>query len=345
MPGISPSNIQILSNSPVGPLADLDDPGTGCSSGCFSNMTWYTSGAGSVFAVGSIQWSWGLDDYNAPALRTAVSSPEAQMLTSNVLAAFIDPLTITMPSTLPEGVAEQAYQLAFSALGEAPFTWTASGLPSYLSMSSAGVLSGTPPQSTTLSFTITVTDSASNTASASFGLAINPMPLQVSTTALPAGEVSSSYSYSLAATGGAPPYSWTTPWLPSGLTLSTAGVISGTPKVSSNITLSFTLTDSNLNTASASLTLTINASASSPIITTTSVPGAAVGEAYSQTLSATGGTPPYSWSLVAGSLPGGLNLSSAGQITGKPTAYGSYSFIVQVIDTNSLGSLANFTFR
>lgn len=77
--------------------------------------------------------------------------------------------------------------------------------------------------------------------------------------------------------------------------------------------------------------------ATPPVITTTSLPDATQGVAYSQTLSATGGRPPYSWSLTAGSLPTGLSLnSSTGVISGTPTATGTSSFTVKVTDANTL---------
>src|SRR3989454_6394877 len=71
-------------------------------------------------------------------------------------------------------------------------------------------------------------------------------------------------------------------------------------------------------------------SIASPLsITTTSLPSGTVGVAYSTTLSATGGTPPYTWSLTTGSLPPGLALSTSGTVSGAPTAAGSYSLALQ----------------
>jgi len=70
-------------------------------------------------------------------------------------------------------------------------------------------------------------------------------------------------------------------------------------------------------------------------ITTTSLPDGTVGVAYSQTLAATGGTTPYTWSRVGGSLPGGLSLSEGGVISGTPTAEGDFNFTVKVTDANS----------
>ena len=64
-------------------------------------------------------------------------------------------------------------------------------------------------------------------------------------------------------------------------------------------------------------------------------PRGEVGAAYSDTLTATGGTTPYTWSVNAGSLPPGITLSSAGVLAGTPTTAGSYAFSVNVIDTNN----------
>lgn len=78
-------------------------------------------------------------------------------------------------------------------------------------------------------------------------------------------------------------------------------------------------------------------SAAAPLqITTTSpLPGATTNVLYSTTLAATGGTPPYAWSFVSGTLPPGLSVGPTGTITGTPTTAGPYSFTVQVTDSTS----------
>ena len=68
-------------------------------------------------------------------------------------------------------------------------------------------------------------------------------------------------------------------------------------------------------------------------VSTTSLPNGAQSVAYSQSLSAIGGTPPYRWSLLSGALPSGLNLSTSGQISGTPTSVGTSNFAVQVTDS------------
>jgi uncharacterized protein (TIGR03437 family) len=73
------------------------------------------------------------------------------------------------------------------------------------------------------------------------------------------------------------------------------------------------------------------------IVSPGSLPAATVGVPYSQALTATGGTLPYGWSIAAGSLPPGVNLSTvgptqAGIVAGTPTAGGNYDFTVRVTD-------------
>ena len=70
-------------------------------------------------------------------------------------------------------------------------------------------------------------------------------------------------------------------------------------------------------------------------VSTASLADGAAGSAYSQSLTATGGTTPYAWAVASGTLPAGLNLSAAGVISGTPTAAGSSSFSVSVTDSAS----------
>jgi sugar lactone lactonase YvrE len=161
------------------------------------------------------------------------------------------------------------------------------------------------------------------------------LPLSITTTTtLPQGAVGVSYSYTLVAAGGSPPDTWSlsSGALPSGLSLSSAGTITGTPTTIGNSTFAVRVTDGSSANATQTFSLTI-----ASVFTITTDPvllSGFVGGAYSQTLSAAGGNPPYTWAS-SGALPPGLTLSASGTITGTPTVAGGYAFTIRVTDSAS----------
>jgi hypothetical protein len=199
-------------------------------------------------------------------------------------------------------------------------------LPAGLTLNvSTGLISGTPTAAAAgmpVSFRVTDSSSPALTATANFAMTIVGIGPGITTFTLPAGTVGTPYLQTLAATGGSLPYTWqlTAGTLPAGLTFSGAGVLSGTPTATATATqLTFKVTDGTSQTASATLALTIAAGTGGGgtlTVLTTSLPPALIGVPYSQTLVATGGTPPYTWSLPSGRLPGGFVLSPNGVISG-----------------------------
>jgi hypothetical protein len=165
-----------------------------------------------------------------------------------------------------------------------------------------------------------------------------PANLVITTTSLPAGTVGVAYSATLAATGGVPAYTWgiSTGSLPNGLSLApSTGIISGTPTGTGTSFFTALVTDSQLppDSDSKALSIVVNAAQPAPTITTTSLPNGKKGTAYSQTVQATGGTLPYTWSITVGTLPNGLSLnSSSGVISGTPTKIQTKSFTVRCTD-------------
>jgi hypothetical protein len=164
-----------------------------------------------------------------------------------------------------------------------------------------------------------------------------PLPLlNITTTSLPNGTSGQAYPQTqLLAAGGEPPYSWavTNGNLPTGLTLSGAGVISGTPTTAGIFTFTVKVTDALADTASANLTITIQGG--TLVVITTSLPNGTVSVAYNATLGAGGGVPPYTWSIVTGTLPDGLTLDAgSGLISGMPTTAGVSNFTAQVQDSD-----------
>ena len=242
-------------------------------------------------------------------------------------------------SSLPAWTAGVAYSQTLAAAGGTPpYSWSiASGtLPAGLSLSSGGVVAGTPTTAGgPTSITFQVTDSTSAIATKSLSITINTSP-SISTSSLPNGTVGAAYAQNLAVTGGTPPYTWSisSGTLPAGLSLSSSGAISGTPTTAGGPTAAtFRVTDSISAAVTKSMSITINIPLS---IGTSSLPNGTIGVTYSQTLSVTGGSSPYTWSAVSGALPVGLSLSSGGVISGTPTtAGGPTSVTFQVTDNTS----------
>ena len=152
---------------------------------------------------------------------------------------------IATPSPLPSGSLEVAYEQALTATdGTTPYTWSIlfGSLPPGLSLSPDGVISGSPTEAMLASFTVQVTGSNGVWSTKGFSLAVlAPWPIITTTNPLPSGRVAVEYNQPLSAIGGTVPYAWSifAGSLPTGLSLSSDGVISGTPSVT--MTASFTV--------------------------------------------------------------------------------------------------------
>jgi Putative Ig domain len=189
--------------------------------------------------------------------------------------------------------------------------------------------------SASTSVTITATSVAASTKSASVTVTVTPAP-SVSTNSLPAGTIGTSYSQTLQASGGAGTMTWSlaSGTLPTGLSLSGGGTISGTPTAVATSTFTVKVTDSGSPAMSATKQLSIVTNTAALAITTSTLPNGVIGTAYNANLQSSGGTAPTTWAVTTGTLPAGLSLSaSTGAITGTPTTAASSNFTVTVTDS------------
>lgn len=270
--------------------------------------------------------------------------PQYEQTVSQPYSITVVPLlSITTPLTLPGGTFGVAYSINFTATGGTPpYFWSipgsfsvalSPGLPPGLTLSSTGLLSGTPSQIGTFTFSVQVNDNAEINPQSdirTFTLTVNPFPT-IQGGALPGGTLGVPYVTTLSVQGGSPPFIWvnTQGSLPQGVVLFASGLITGTPTQTGPFSITVSATDIWGATVSATYTLTI-----STALTITTLPPldtGAVGSPYSLQFTASG-SPPYTWSVISGALPTGLTMSATGLLSGTPTAAGLFQFTVQVTD-------------
>jgi large repetitive protein len=163
----------------------------------------------------------------------------------------------------------------------------------------------------------------------------------ISTASLPNGTLNKSYSATVYATGGCTPYKWSlvSGTLPAGITskpssTTTSLLLTGIPTSATTYTPTLQVTGCGGVKYKASYKIVIQA-ASSITITTASLPNGIVGNAYSASVTASGGCTPYKWSIAAGALPAGVTSKVSSTTTslllsGTPTTANTYSPTVQV---------------
>ncbi len=284
--------------------------------------------SGTPAAAGQFSFTATVTDSTQPTPLT-----QSQLFNATVVAG----LTITT-SSVPSGVVGVAYAVLAPLVaqgGTQPYKWSLSGQPSWLSVNVAtGVLSGTPTAAGPFSFTATVTDSTRPTPLTQSQLfnATVAAGLAITTTSVPNGVVGVAYQPGLTAAGGTLPYTWSLSGQPSWLSVDAlSGALAGTPTAAGPFRFTAIVTNSSQPAPMTQQHL-FSATVGSPFtITTTSLPGGGVGAAYSGNLGASGGQPPYSWSLSG--QPSWLSVnSSSGALSGTPTAAGSFNFTATVTD-------------
>ena len=273
---------------------------------------------------------------------TGASAP---FITSNSYTVTIAAPTITVtPVSLPAGTAATAYSQQLTGNGGvAPYVFTvkSGSLPAGLTLSSSGLLSGTPTAAGSFMLTVQAQDVHLFTGTRSYTLVVSSATVSLTPTSLPNPVGGAAYSVTLSADGGTGPYAYSVSSgsLPAGLSLNTAtGLLSGTTTAVGSSTFSLMATDSSTGVgapfrATNSYTLTVNAP--TIVVAPTALAAMTTGSAYSQVITASGGTAPYSYAVTAGALPPGMNLAVGGTLSGTPTTAGAYSFTVTATDSSA----------
>ena len=230
--------------------------------------------------------------------------------------------------------------------GTQPYTYKVSSgtLPEGMNIAPAtGVISGTASRAGTFKFTVSAEDANGMTASKSFTVKVTQTTL---TGTIPATITrKASCKWTLKASGGASPYTFTVSSgkLPAGLSLnSSTGKISGTPTKAGNFT--FTIKAKDKNGAAATKSFTVKVTQTT---LTGSIPATITRKASCLwTLKVSGGTSPYTFTVSSGKLPAGLSLNSkTGKISGTPTKAGTYTFTIKAKDKNGAASSKSFTVK
>ncbi len=250
--------------------------------------------------------------------------------------------------SIANGVLGAQYSQTLTAVGGSPpYTWSADApnLPPGISLSSSGVLSGIPANAGAFRVIVRVSDIRGSGDGVVFPITITGPPLLITTASLSSGTVGSAYSQSIQITGGVPPVTFgiASGSLPVGLTFSPGGTIAGTPTGIGTSTFTVQATDSAQGRDTHVFSVAV---AANPLtVTTTSLPNGTVTVPYSQSVAASGGSPPYTFTISSGSLPSGLTLSSAGAITGIPSAVGDSTFTIQATDRQNQTAAKSLTLR
>lgn len=271
---------------------------------------------------------------------------QVQAATNSTTAQAKKPITVTAQlGSATQGTHFTGKIVATGGLAPYHFTIRFGSLPAGLSLNpKTGVIEGTPTQKGTSEFTVRASShdwQALTDLGLKVTVAAEKKEQKVTVTVSPATvTVSSGASQQLTAVVHGSDNKQVR-WSASAGTISTSGLFTA-PSVTKAVNATVTATSAEESEAKASSTISVTPVASSRLsITTSALPDASKGAAYSAGLSATGGSQPYSWSITAGSLPDGVSLNDSGMLSGNPSKTGSFSFTAKVTDGDSHTAIAS----
>lgn len=245
--------------------------------------------------------------------------------------------TVVDPPAQSGYVATAASLQITSTGGRLPLTWTATGLPPGLNMSSSALISGTPTAAGTYTVVVRVTDKDSRTDDTTFTWTV-VQPPALTTPGDQTSRTGTAVSLTVPSTGGVSPLVWTATNLPTGLTINPAtGVISGTPTVVQTLTTTVTITDTGkpARTASVSFAWRVLTPVTLDPIPTVTVNQNDNPANFKPTVR--GGLAPYTWKSA--NAPAGVTINpSTGVVTGTFT--NGTRWLTTITVTDSAGGVA-----
>ncbi len=260
----------------------------------------------------------------------------ASTTANQVLTIRVSSLQISSANLVPGTIRTNISHGLAATGGQAPYTWTVTGLPSGVSFNTANsTITGIPVVSGSFTALVTVVDSASPAAMVSQPLVLSIADLGFNFTSpnLANGTGRMQFSHVLGVNGGVGPYIWTLSNLPSGLAFNPANLtISGIPMTTGSPTVTVSVCDSADMPATITQTLTFSLVDLNFLIAATGNAAGTRRNFFSHPLSATGGIPPYTYTFS--SLPNGLGFDPASKsIIGIPMVFGAFGVTVSVMDS------------
>ena len=286
-----------------------------------------------------------------PAIVAVVAS--ASVLLAGGASAF----GIELEPPPPPGVVGTPYKFVFLPQDGAPpyaFWHDAGDLPPGLKIEPDGTMQGTPTAAGTFIFVVGASQCCGQDSQWGFSVTIRDR-LTITTGSLPSASPGSPYTATIGVIGhGGKGMGWSiaSGSLPPGLALAKDGtpydtLLSGTPSASGSYTFTVKVDDTDGFMPSRAVTkqFTITVGAQLSAASAATLPTGIQGKLYSATpATASGGLPPFTWSIVTGALPPGVTLDPAtGAVSGRPTAFGTFSFTLGVRDASGQTATADAT--
>ena len=354
----------IVGTTPPAPgnILSGENGGLYCSPACFKQVyVWYRCAAGTNYSncvpvtdeltdkhytVQASDSGWSLSVQvratNHDCNEAGTECRDVTKTANSAPTAVVAPGLKILPATLPNGTVGVAYSQTLTAGTGATFAVTSGSLPPGLALDASGAISGKPTSAGSFTFSVKATTEKS-TGVGTLTITVAFPPLTITPAKLFPATPGIFYSASIVVSGGTAPYTMSikSGTLPAGLTVAADGTLSGVPTGETGL-FSFSVGVKDSMGAPGSKTFSLVVAAPAIVAVEPALARAMVGNAYSQTLGASGGVAPYAFSLADGALPIGLSLGEDGVLSGTPAHAGTFLFTVSIADASGATGIQTY---